>query len=746
LSEDHTAGPGATDHGPTVVPDPLPTPQGRVRRTLHAPAARWLTASFALIAVVGGVYLYSQIKPLLTSVRNDDVSYTVPSAPRLVAAPGETVYRIDPTQSKVTYSVAENIVGQTAGHATGSTSGVAGDMAVNSADPAASRMGQIVVDVEELHSDNNLRDARIRQDFLASHDNPLVTFTTDSLTATPASIAEGQTYSFTMTGQMTVSGKASPVTWDVQAKVENGQLAATATTQVKMSALGIGPISLAGLVKTGDDVALTFDLVALDPSKATVPDQIASPISAAASGSGPSFKKDVAPILSTNCASCHNSGQVGAEHWTLDTASDAAKVADGIGAVTKARYMPPWPASDVGVPLDHSKTLSQHDIDTIVAWSQSGGQIDVPETTPIPSTPPADTVRVRHDITLAMPDAYAGSTTVPNDYRCFVLDPKITDPTYLTGYEVTPGQRQQIHHAQLFHIDATQAVEGLALSGGDGKPGWSCYAGPSLPTGGAGTSLEPSDLAASTRSRSGGFSGQPGLIAGWVPGQDPSVYPEGSGILMQPGDAIVLQVHYHYSETPVPDQTTVALQTDPGSAHLRPIDIVNPVGPVEIPCMPGDTAMLCDRNAALADDNRLYGVFGSLVEPALLALCQQSAEQMAANFAGIASSSCDTKVPEDGVIVAAMGHMHTLGKNFRLTLKPGASDEQVLLDIPTWNFDWQMNYQIQAPVHVTKGETLRMSCSWDRSLDPNRPSKYIVFAEGTEDEMCFSTYAIIPDS
>lgn len=49
--------------------------------------------------------------------------------------------------------------------------------------------------------------------------------------------------------------------------------------------------------------------------------------------------------------------------------------------------------------------------------------------------------------------------------------------------------------------------------------------------------------------------------------------------------------------------------------------------------------------------------------------------------------------------------MHTLGKSFRFTLAP-----------------------------------------WDRSLDPNRAPKYIVFAEGTEGEMCFGTYAIIPDA
>ena len=739
MHEDGAAGPTTDAVSGEIAPDPTPPTRGRLSRVLHAPAARWLAASFVLIAVVGGLYVWTQVKPLLTSVKNDDVSYAVPTAPRLVAVSGETVYRIDPTQSKVSYAVDENIVGQTASHATGSTSGIAGDLALNPTDPAASRLGQIVVDVEQLHSDNNLRDARIRQDFLESRDNPLVQFTTDSIAGMPASIADGQSYSFTLAGRMTVHGQDHPVSWDVKAKLADGQVTATATTTVKMSDLGIGPISLAGLVTTGDDVSLTLDLVALDPSKTTVPNQIASPVSEASTGSGPSFKNDVQPILAANCASCHMTGEVGADHWVLDTAGDATKVASGIGTVTKARYMPPWPASDVGVPLAHSKALSQHDIDTITAWADSGGTLDEPESTPITPTPTPNAVQPRHDITLQMPDAYAGSKDVPNDYRCFVLDPKITDPTFLTGYEVTPGVRREIHHAQLFHIDAGQAAEGQALSGQDGKPGWSCYAGPSLPDKGPGTSTKPQGRHLK------GFTGQPGLVAGWVPGQDPSIYPDSSGILLQPGDAVVLQVHYHYENDPVPDQTTVYLQTDPGTADIKPIDIVNPVGPVEIPCMPGDTAALCDRAAALEDDARLYGPFGAFVEPGLLAICNQSAEQMALNFAGIANSSCDTKVPESGVIVAAMGHMHTLGKSFRLTLSPGTPDEKVLLDIPTWNFDWQMNYELQDPVHVNAGDTIRMQCSWDRSLDPNRPSKYIVFAEGTEDEMCFSTYAIIPD-
>ena len=44
-----------------------------------------------------------------------------------------------------------------------------------------------------------------------------------------------------------------------------------------------------------------------------------------------------------------------------------------------------------------------------------------------------------------------------------MLDPHITKPTYMTGYTVTPDQITEIHHAQIFHIDAAQAKAGEQL-------------------------------------------------------------------------------------------------------------------------------------------------------------------------------------------------------------------------------------------------------------------------------------------
>ena len=225
--------------------------------------------------------------------------------------------------------------------------------------------------------------------------------------------------------------------------------------------------------------------------------------------------------------------------------------------------------------------------------------------------------------------------------------------------------------------------------------------------------------------RDAGFSGQSNLVAGWVPGQGPSVFGEDSGILMEPGDALVLQLHYHYSSEPTPDESTLALQLDDGDEDLKAIRVINPIGPVEIPCAPEDQdAPLCDRDAAIADNVKLYGPSGAANEAGLLTLCGQTPEKLTKDFDGkVASSTCDLRVPEDGTIVAVLGHMHTLGKSIRLTLDADTPEEQVLLDIPDWSFDWQMNYELVEPIHVKAGQPLRMDCSWDRSARPAPPAE-----------------------
>jgi len=728
-----------TDTEPTDAVLP-PAPPGEDRPSHRL---RWISLSVVLlgVAVAGGV-AWKQVKPVIDARRYAKVTDTVPTAPKLSAKAGETVYRIDPTRSSLTYRIDESFVGKGTSTASGTTHGIAGDLAINADDLGSSRIGKVVANVEQFRSDNNLRDARIRQDFLESHRFPLATFTADQLTGLRGKLVEGKAQHFTMDGFATIKGTSAKATWKVTAQLVDGELTATATTTAKLSRFDAGPISIAGLVKTSDDVQLTLKLTAVDPSTTTIATKVANAGTGGTTSkaTSPSFAKVVQPIIEEHCASCHTVGQMADAHIPMDSAGDVAKISDGIKTVTQAGYMPPWPASDKGVPLSHVAKLSKQELADLAAWSDGGGKLDVAKTRKIAMPKAVAAQQPRKDQTLRIPD-YLGSTTNTNDYRCFVLDPKITKDTYLTGYTFEADQVQELHHAQVFQISDEQLAASKLKDGKDGQPGWGCYGGPAL------QGRRPDRIPGQPRQRDAGFAGQANLVAGWVPGQSPVIFPEQSGVLLHPGDALVLQLHYHYSDEPTPDHSGLSLQLDDGTKAIKQLRVVNPLGPVEIPCAPKDAKLpMCDRATSIADNVKHYGPAGAGNESGLLALCGHTPEELTKDFDGsVARSSCLATIPQDGVIVGAMGHMHTLGKSIRLTLDPDLASERILLDIPTWSFDWQMNYGFQEPVRVKAGEKLRIDCAWDRSIDPTRPQKYIVFAEGTEDEMCFGTYSLIPD-
>ena len=142
----------------------------------------------------------------------------------------------------------------------------------------------------------------------------------------------------------------------------------------------------------------------------------------------------------------------------------------------------------------------------------------------------------------------------------------------------------------------------------------------------------------------------------------------------------------------------------------------------------------------------------------------RAARQLDADL--VAHSSCDHPVAQDGKLLAVLGHMHEIGKSFRMTLDPGTPNERILLDIPRWDFDWQYNYPVADDIELHKGDVIRVECSWDRHLFQNDLNAsrnqagdamvqafpqfapqphYVTWAEGTEDEMCFSTIATVPN-
>ncbi|NNE72153.1 MAG: hypothetical protein HKN26_00650 [Acidimicrobiales bacterium] len=435
-----------------------------------------------------------------------------------------------------------------------------------------------------------------------------------------------------------------------------------------------------------------------------------------------SFTTDVQPILEGSCVSCHVPGGPGAVHMELETIADAAKDAAGIGLVTGTGYMPPWPASDLSIPFHDDRSLTDDQIATLAEWVADGAPLDAPDDTPLVAAaeiaPPLDA-----DMVLTGPEPYQGSTDTLDDYRCQIYDPELTEPQWLKGAEFRPDQTTVVHHSVLFLARADARPAADALNYQDGQPGWQCY----------------------------GLAGLDAFqMGGWAPGQAAREYPDGIGILMQPGDFFINQVHYHYEEDAPADNSGTAfafasLEDAEAAGGFRELTSHRYLTPAEIPCAEWEEGPLCDREASLEAAIEQFGPFARTIANGLTAACGYTPEDFAHMTDGTASSTCDKNITNPGQIVAVTGHMHEIGSAYRLTLNPDTPDERILLDIPNWSFEWQLVYGPTEDIVVTADDVVRVECWWDRAkIDPDLEPRYVLWAEGTNDEMCYTAISTVP--
>ena len=61
------------------------------------------------------------------------------------------------------------------------------------------------------------------------------------------------------------------------------------------------------------------------------------------------------------------------------------------------------------------------------------------------------------------------------------------------------------------------------------------------------------------------------------------------------------------------------------------------------------------------------------------------------------------------------------------------------MGITDWDFNWQIAYRLKQPVEFYPGDKLRVTCTWDNTVD-NQPTseapRDLNWGDGTYDEMC----------
>lgn len=245
----------------------------------------------------------------------------------------------------------------------------------------------------------------------------------------------------------------------------------------------------------------------------------------------PTWHDDVAPLVEKHCLRCHTEGRIAP--FGLRTHADAQPWAAAMAHATGTGQMPPFPVSHgEGCGDFHGAArLTDDEKAVFAAWAAA----DAPEGA---ATAPLEASPVEHldpfDRLLDIDFDYA-PTDRPDDYRCFIVDPKLDADRFLTAYEVVPGNPELVHHVILYTLDSALAEEQAAeLDALDETPGYTCF----------GSSVVPESRP----------------IAAWAPGTPPTLLPEGTGVRLLAGRKLVMQVHYYTAEAQGTDRTTMRLR------------------------------------------------------------------------------------------------------------------------------------------------------------------------------------------
>ncbi len=415
----------------------------------------------------------------------------------------------------------------------------------------------------------------------------------------------------------------------------------------------------------------------------------------AAVDEGVTYHGDVRALIDQHCIGCHSPGGVGPVDFTYKAEDwDGRKPAWAFAAVAAVQSgaMPPWPYNDDCHEVEGKRSLSPEIIAVFDDWADEGFEVGAASSYVAPPATSFQALRPpgvgEPQIVLRSAEAHKASTENPDEYRCFILDLPTDKDRWIRGIEMLPDETEVVHHAIVYQYLPAQAAEIAELRQkdiDDEGPGYSCWGNPSADT-----------------------------VLAWAPGQTGEFMPADVGRLAAKGAVWVLQIHYNTlgrdAEDIRGDRTAVNLWTWPDGQKPR-------MARLNIPIPKGDL------NIPSGDPN--------VVET----------EEIDLSWLGTVSA-----LAPELAVVGVMGHMHQLGTSISLKFKY-PSREECLLDVPEWDFGWQMSYFFPEAewVRPSSGAVLELTCTYDNSaanqitvngeqLEP----RDVHWGEGTRDEMCLA--------
>jgi peroxiredoxin len=191
-----------------------------------------------------------------------------------------------------------------------------------------------------------------------------------------------------------------------------------------------------------------------------------------------------------------------------------------------------------------------------------------------------------------------------------------------------------------------------------------------------------------------------GALIDYAPGMGPTVLPPGTALHVRAGSKFLFQLHYTPNGSPQKDRSCLGVVfADPKTVKHRVQGgaVINPA--IDIP--PG------------AANYRLTGAH----------------------------------VLEKDVLLLSMSpHLHLRGKSFRYKAVYPDGRREVLLDVPRYDFNWQLRYELAEPKRLPRGTRLECVAVWDNSADnpanPD-PTKTVGWGDQTSEEMLIGFFTFV---
>lgn len=226
----------------------------------------------------------------------------------------------------------------------------------------------------------------------------------------------------------------------------------------------------------------------------------------------PNFSKHVAPILNNRCVECHRAGEAAPMAFT--SYKEARPWAKAIKAAVLTKKMPPWLADPAHGKFSNDRRLSNEEIETIVAWADTGAAEGNPkDLPPAPKFEPGWVIG-KPDVVFDIGQEFDVPASGEVPYKYFTVETNFKEDTWIEAAECRPDKRGVVHHIIVFLQDPK---ENLAGSGGN-------------------------------------------LLVGWAPGDPPLQLSEGTARLVRAGSKLRFQMHYTPNGTAVKDKSYVGLK------------------------------------------------------------------------------------------------------------------------------------------------------------------------------------------